>query len=100
MAAEALAEHRTRTRPSRRTRLYHWPFSDRERRDDRITGIACDHSVDTQVGAAFNLILGESSNIDILVNNVWGGYERMVETVIYMDQTFLATAPVAVGRIV
>jgi NAD(P)-dependent dehydrogenase (short-subunit alcohol dehydrogenase family) len=44
-----------------------------------ITGIRCDHRIDTQVEAAFNLILHETSDIDILVNNVWGGYERMVE---------------------
>ena len=52
---------------------------DQERLDERITGIRCDHRVDTQVEAAFNLILRETSAIDILVNNVWGGYERMVE---------------------
>src|SRR5262249_6409502 len=52
---------------------------DRARLDERITGIRCDHRVDTQVEAAFNWILREASAIDILVNNVWGGYERMVE---------------------
>lgn len=52
---------------------------DHERLDERITGIRCDHRVATQVEAAFNLILRETSAIDILVNNVWGGYERMVE---------------------
>jgi len=52
---------------------------DHERIDERITGIRCDHRVDAQVEAAFNLILREASSIDILVNNVWGGYERMVE---------------------
>lgn len=61
---------------------------DRERLDDRITGIPCDHRVDNQVEAAFNLILSKSSNIDILVNNVWGGYERMVE-----DGNFTWTKP-------
>jgi len=35
--------------------------------------------VDTQVEAAFKLILHQASAIDILVNNVWGGYEGMVE---------------------
>jgi NAD(P)-dependent dehydrogenase (short-subunit alcohol dehydrogenase family) len=50
-----------------------------ERLDERITGIRCDHRVDTQVEAAFNLIVREASTIDILVNNVWGGYERMID---------------------
>jgi dehydrogenase/reductase SDR family protein 1 len=52
---------------------------DHERLDERITGIRCDHRVDTQVEAAFKLIVGEANAIDILVNNVWGGYERMIE---------------------
>src|SRR5260370_30810604 len=33
----------------------------------------------TQVEAAFSLIVREVNAIDILVNSVWGGYERMVE---------------------
>jgi dehydrogenase/reductase SDR family protein 1 len=52
---------------------------DHERLDERITGIRCDHRLDSQVGAAFNLIVREAKTIDILVNNVWGGYEGMVE---------------------
>src|SRR5258707_9036409 len=52
---------------------------DHERLDERIMGIRCDHRVDTQVEAAFNLIVREANAIDIMVNNVWGGYERMVE---------------------
>ena len=52
---------------------------DHERIDEGITGIRCDHSSDAQVEAAFNLILREASAVDILVNNVWGGYEGMVE---------------------
>jgi hypothetical protein len=37
---------------------------DRARRIERITGIRCDHSVDTQAEAAFNQILSETSNSD------------------------------------
>jgi dehydrogenase/reductase SDR family member 1 len=47
--------------------------------DERITAIRCDHRDDTQVDAAFQQILNGSPAIDILVNNVWGGYERMME---------------------
>lgn len=61
---------------------------DHERLDERITGIRCDHRVDTQVEAAFNLIVGEAKAIDILVNSVWGGYERMIE-----DGQFTWTKP-------
>ncbi len=52
---------------------------DHERLDEQITGIRCDHRLDIQMEAAFNLIVREANAIDILVNNVWGGYERMVE---------------------
>jgi NAD(P)-dependent dehydrogenase (short-subunit alcohol dehydrogenase family) len=44
-----------------------------------ITAIRCDHRDDTEVRAAFAQIDREAGAIDILVNNVWGGYERMVE---------------------
>jgi dehydrogenase/reductase SDR family member 1 len=44
-----------------------------------ITGIRCDHRLDEEVSAVFDRIASETEGIDILVNNVWGGYERMVE---------------------
>jgi NAD(P)-dependent dehydrogenase (short-subunit alcohol dehydrogenase family) len=47
--------------------------------DEHITGIRCDHRVDAEVTVAFARVAQEADGIDILVNNVWGGYERMVE---------------------
>ena len=41
--------------------------------------IQCDHRDDAQVEAAFKQIVKESKRIDILVNNAWGGYEKMRE---------------------
>jgi dehydrogenase/reductase SDR family member 1 len=41
-------------------------------------GIRCDHTVDSDVEAAFARIAQDGA-IDLLVNNVWGGYERMVD---------------------
>lgn len=41
--------------------------------------IACDHRDDQQVESAFKRVIDEQGQIDILVNNVWGGYEGMVE---------------------
>ena len=41
-------------------------------------GIRCDHTVDSDVDAAFKQIASEG-DVEILVNNVWGGYERMVD---------------------
>lgn len=47
--------------------------------DERITAIRCDHRQDSQVERAFQRIMLEGKTIDVLINNVWGGYERMVE---------------------
>jgi NAD(P)-dependent dehydrogenase (short-subunit alcohol dehydrogenase family) len=41
--------------------------------------VVCDHTDDRQVEATCARILAERGHIDVLVNNVWGGYERMVE---------------------
>jgi NAD(P)-dependent dehydrogenase (short-subunit alcohol dehydrogenase family) len=49
-----------------------------QRVHERITMIACDHREDVQVDEAFAQIARETNAIDILVNGVWGGYERMV----------------------
>jgi NAD(P)-dependent dehydrogenase (short-subunit alcohol dehydrogenase family) len=51
----------------------HAPF------EERVTAIRCDHREDGQVEAAFERIIRETGTVDILVNSVWGGYERMVE---------------------
>ena len=48
-------------------------------RESRITEIRCDHRNDDQVAAAFARVAKEAGAIDILVNSVWGGYERMIE---------------------
>jgi NAD(P)-dependent dehydrogenase (short-subunit alcohol dehydrogenase family) len=41
-------------------------------------GIRCDHTVDSDAEAAFARIAQDDA-IDILVNNIWGVYERMVD---------------------
>ena len=51
----------------------HAPF------DEPITAIRCDHRDDKQVDAVFARIAHETETIDVLVNSVWGGYERMVD---------------------
>jgi NAD(P)-dependent dehydrogenase (short-subunit alcohol dehydrogenase family) len=51
----------------------HAPF------DEPVTAIRCDHGDDTQVAAVFARVLQKAGTIDVLVNNVWGGYERMIE---------------------
>ena len=44
-----------------------------------IRAIKCDHRIDAEVTSAFDHIVNDAGPIDILVNNVWGGYENMVE---------------------
>ena len=48
-------------------------------REAPITLIRCDHRDDREVDEAFGQILRDAGRVDILVNNVWGGYERMIE---------------------
>ncbi len=50
---------------------------------DRIIGVRCDHRVDDEVTAAFGRIARETDGIDVLVNNVWGGYEGMLENGVF-----------------
>lgn len=37
--------------------------------------VRCDHEADTEVAALFDRIREERGRLDVLVNNVWGGYE-------------------------
>jgi dehydrogenase/reductase SDR family protein 1 len=48
-------------------------------RGEHIRYVRCDHRRDAEVTSAFERITQEAGGIDILVNNVWGGYERMIE---------------------
>jgi NAD(P)-dependent dehydrogenase (short-subunit alcohol dehydrogenase family) len=52
---------------------------DGERVDERTTLLRCDHRDDGEVEAAFARIAREAGAVDVLVNNVWGGYERMID---------------------
>src|SRR5262252_1674184 len=47
--------------------------------ENKGTALVCDHRDDGLVEAAFSRIGQEQGRIDILVNNVWGGYENMME---------------------
>ena len=38
--------------------------------------IRCDHTVDADVESLFERIKGDRGRLDVLVNNVWGGYEN------------------------
>jgi NAD(P)-dependent dehydrogenase (short-subunit alcohol dehydrogenase family) len=44
-----------------------------------IHRITCDHLADTETRAAFERLAARAGGLDVLVNSVWGGYERMLE---------------------
>jgi NAD(P)-dependent dehydrogenase (short-subunit alcohol dehydrogenase family) len=44
-----------------------------------VVRIRCDHTHDADTDAAFTRIAEITSSLDILVNNAWGGYERMMD---------------------
>jgi dehydrogenase/reductase SDR family member 1 len=46
---------------------------------DAIVRIRCDHLRDEETATAFARIAADTGGLDVLVNNAWGGYERMVE---------------------
>jgi len=46
---------------------------------DAVIRVPCDHGDDVQALAAFDRIRREHGRLDILVNNAWAGYERMIE---------------------
>ncbi len=45
----------------------------------RGISVCCDHRNDTEVEALFAQIQAEQGRLDLLVNNIWGGYEQMSE---------------------
>jgi len=47
--------------------------------DDGCIPVVCDHTDDDAVQSVFDRIASEGGHLDLLVNNAWGGYERMVE---------------------
>ena len=51
--------------------------------EDGIIGIRCDHREESDVLNAFARVTQETQGIDILVNNVWGGYERMIDNGVF-----------------
>jgi dehydrogenase/reductase SDR family protein 1 len=44
-----------------------------------VRRIVCDHTDDAAVERAFQRVAEEESRLDVLVNNAWPGYERMMQ---------------------
>jgi NAD(P)-dependent dehydrogenase (short-subunit alcohol dehydrogenase family) len=55
----------------------------------RAIAVRCDHTDDSQVRALFERIAADQGRLDILVNNVWGGYEHFNNgTEFWLEQGF------------
>jgi NAD(P)-dependent dehydrogenase (short-subunit alcohol dehydrogenase family) len=66
-----------------------------ERLGGRGIAVRCDHLDDAQVRALFERIGREQGRLDVLVNNVWGGYEHFYDgTEFWLERGFWTT-PIA-----
>jgi len=56
-----------------------------ERLGGRAIPVQCDHRDDAQVEALFGRVMDDHGQLDLLVNNVWGGYEHLLLDGRYVD---------------
>lgn len=61
----------------------------------KCIAIQCDHCVDQEVEAVFQRIQEEYSQLDLLVNNVWGGYEHFTNGIEFWKESGFWTAPIS-----
>ena len=57
--------------------------------------VQCDHTKDAEVEAVFQRIRSEQGRLDILVNNVWGGYEHFTDGTEFWKEKGFWTAPIS-----
>lgn len=57
--------------------------------------VLCDHANDEEVKAVFQRIQIEQNHLDILVNNVWGGYEFFNDGTEFWNEKGFWTAPLS-----
>jgi len=57
--------------------------------------VRCDHTQDEEVEALFQRIQVEHSRLDILVNNVWGGYEHFNDGTEFLKEKGFWTVPLS-----
>lgn len=61
----------------------------------RGIALRCDHTDDEQVKRAFEHIASEHGRLDILVNNVWGGYEHFNDGTEFWKEKGFWTVPLS-----
>jgi NAD(P)-dependent dehydrogenase (short-subunit alcohol dehydrogenase family) len=58
----------------------------------KCTAIQCDHTKDDETRAVFDRIFAEQGKLDLLVNNIWGGYEFFNDgTQFWLEKGFWTT---------
>jgi NAD(P)-dependent dehydrogenase (short-subunit alcohol dehydrogenase family) len=57
------------------------------------TAIQCDHRIDSEVESVFKRIEAENQKLNILVNNVWGGYEHFTDGTEFWNEKEFWTLP-------
>src|SRR5215213_6380483 len=57
--------------------------------------VRCDHSNDEEIKDVFQRIQAEQNRLDILVNNVWGGYEHFNNGTEFWKEKGFWTIPLA-----
>lgn len=57
--------------------------------------VQCDHTKDSEVEALFQRLRNEQGHIDILVNNVWGGYEHFNDGTEFWKEKGFWSAPIS-----
>ncbi len=57
--------------------------------------VRCDHTSDAETEAVFDRIRAEQGRLDILVNNVWGGYEHFNDGTAFWEEKEFWTQPIA-----
>jgi NAD(P)-dependent dehydrogenase (short-subunit alcohol dehydrogenase family) len=60
----------------------------------KCIAIQCDHYVDQEVESVFQRIQEEHSQLDVLVNNVWGGYEHVTNGTEFWKEGGFWTTPI------
>jgi NAD(P)-dependent dehydrogenase (short-subunit alcohol dehydrogenase family) len=61
----------------------------------KCIAVYCDHTFDEEVTALFQRIQEEHNSLDILVNNVWGGYEHFHDGTEFWNEKGFWTVPVS-----
>ncbi len=59
----------------------------------KCIAIQCDHRIDSQVKAVFKQINADNNKLNILVNNVWGGYEHYTDGTEFWNEKEFWTLP-------